>query len=83
MPMIEFVCNNPDCDNSIEKYYQKVNQIPPFLDCGQCGTGKLERGLGAPTSESTQIIDNGLQARRVEVRSNVVERERDKLYGKK
>lgn len=83
MPIIEFVCNNPDCDNNIEKYYKDITQIPPFLDCGQCGTGKLERGLGAPSTVSTQIIDNGLQARKVEVKSHVVEQEREKIYGKK
>lgn len=83
MPMIEFVCNNPDCDNQIDKYYRKANEIPPFLDCGQCGTGKLERGLGSPSTVSTQVVDNGLQARSVEVKKHIVEQETDKLYGKK
>ncbi len=80
MPMISFKCNNPDCDNSIVKMFTKVKDIPPFLDCGACGTGKLERQLGAPSSKGTQIIDNGIQARRVEVMNDVVEKERDRLY---
>lgn len=80
MPMIEFLCNNPDCDNNITKMYTKIGDIPPFLDCGQCGSGKLERQLGAPNTKSTQIIDNGLHSRSVEVSREVVEKEEDKLY---
>lgn len=80
MPMITFICNNPECDNNITKFYTKVKEVPPFLDCGQCGTGKLERQLGSPSTKSTQFIDNGVQSRRVEVSSDVVEAQRQKLY---
>jgi len=78
--MIKFVCNNPDCDNNITKYYKIADKIIPFLDCGACGTGKLERTLGAPSSKSTQVIDNGMQARKVEVLNAVIEKEQNKLY---
>lgn len=80
MPMIEFQCNNPECDNNITKYYKKIDDIPPFLDCGACGTGKLERGLSTPGTKSTQYVDNGLQARKVEVSKDIVEKEQEKLY---
>lgn len=43
MPMITFKCNNPDCDNQITKFFSKMKDVSPFLDCGECGTGKLER----------------------------------------
>lgn len=80
--IIKFVCNNPDCNNNISKYYKNAKNIAPFLDCGACGTGKLERTLGAPSSKSTQFIDNGVQARKVEVMNAVVEREQEKIKGK-
>lgn len=79
--MITYVCNNPDCDNNISKYYKTAKDIAPFLDCGACGTGKLERQLGAPTAKSTQFVDNGVQARKVEVMNAVVEREQEKNRG--
>lgn len=79
MPMIIFQCNNPECNNSITKLLN-AKQIPPFLDCGACGTGKLERQLGAPSTKSTQVIDNGIQARKVEIMNDVVEKERNRLY---
>ena len=77
--MIKFMCNNPDCGNHITKYYKNAENITPFLDCGACGTGKLERTLGAPSSKSTQVVDNGHQARKVEVMNAVVEKEQEKL----
>lgn len=77
--MIRFLCNNPDCGNEISKYFKIAKDISPFLDCGACGTGKLERTLGAPSAKSTQFLDNGAQARRVEVMNAVVEREQGKL----
>ena len=77
--LIKFICNNPDCDNQITKFYKNFKDIAPFLDCGACGTGKLERTLGAPTSKTTQVIDNGMQARKVEVMNAVVEKEQEKL----
>jgi hypothetical protein len=76
--MIIFTCNNPKCDNSIEKYYTKVSGVPPFLDCGACGSGKLEQQLGAPQSHKTQTLDNGLQARPVELRDVIMEKEQDR-----
>lgn len=78
--LITYCCNNPECTNSIEKYFLKAKDIASFLDCGECGTGKLERQLGAPATKTTQIIDNGLQARQVEVNSEVVLKEQERLY---
>lgn len=80
MPMVNFKCNNPKCDNEITKFYTKIKDIVPSLDCGACGTGKLERQLGAPSAKSTQVIDNGVQARKTEVMNDVVEKERNRLY---
>lgn len=79
MPMIRFECNNKKCKNSITKLFTNVKTIPDELDCGACGTGKLERQLGAPSSKSTQVIDDGLQSRRLEINNDVVEKERERL----
>ena len=76
--IINFLCNNPDCGNSIIKFFKKAQDIPPFLDCGQCGTGKLERQLCAPSTKSTQIVDNGIQPKRVELMNAVIEKEKEK-----
>jgi len=77
--LIEYKCNNTDCENSIIKQFKSFKQIAPFLDCGACGTGKLERQLSAPSSKSTQVLDNGTQARQVEIMNEVVEKEKERL----
>lgn len=78
--LIYFKCNNIDCPNDITKSFRNAKDIPPFLDCGECSIGKLERQLSAPSSKMTQVIDNGLQSKQVEVTSEVVLKEQERLY---
>jgi hypothetical protein len=77
--LISYTCNNSDCKNSISKFFKTHTEVAPFLDCGACGTGKLERDFEAPTSKSTLTVDNGSQAKSVEILSDVVEQEREKV----
>lgn len=78
--LIKYVCNG--CNNYITKYFKNASEIAPFLSCGACGTGKLERQLGAPSTSSTQVIDNGIQSRQVEVRNSIIEREESNVNKK-
>ena len=77
--LVKFTCNNPECNNEITKLFKSKLDIPPFLDCGDCGSGKLERQLSAPSTKSTQIVDNGMQARQVEVMNEVVLKQEEKV----
>lgn len=65
------------CNNSIKKHFRKSKDIVETIDC-ECG-GKLERQLSAPTSKMTQVIDNGVQARKVEIMNEVVEKETQRM----
>lgn len=75
--MIYYKCTG--CENDGIKYYKKAKDILDEIECNECD-GKMERILGAPNTKSTQFVDNGLQARRVEVSSDVIQQEKDKLY---
>jgi hypothetical protein len=77
--IIRFVCNNPDCDNEISKFFHKHTDVPPFLECGACGTGKMERELSAPSTKSTIVVDNGYQSKSVELLTETVQNEFDRL----
>jgi hypothetical protein len=77
--LIKFICNNPECDNNTSKFFKSYTDIPPFLDCGACGTGKLEREFSFPSSKSTVVVDNGFQQKAVEILSEVVEEQRKKV----
>lgn len=74
--LIHYKCE--DCGNTKSKYYRKAKEIEDEIECDKCHED-MERQLGAPATKSTQFIDNGLQSRRVEVSSEVVEQERQKL----
>jgi len=58
--------------------YRNHKDIVPFFDCGSCGIGKLERQLSAPSSKTTQTVDNGGLTRDIELIDAVVEKEREK-----
>jgi len=74
--LIKFKC--PKCTNSIVKLFKKAVDIPDYLNCGECGSKKMERTLSTPSTKTTQVIDNGVQAKRVEVMSEVVEQCRER-----
>jgi hypothetical protein len=75
--LITFKCNG--CGNKITKYFKRVEDIPSFLLCGECGIGTLERQLLPPSNKSTQEIDNGLQAKKIEISNSVVDKESERL----
>ncbi len=69
MPMINYECE--ECKNSFKKIFRK----PPFpsaLICDKCN-GTMKRLLSAPNSSSKISVDNGVQARRVEISPDIVE----------
>lgn len=78
MPIIFFECSNKDCKNLEEKFYKTNKNIPDELACKKCSSIS-DRLLSPPNSISTQIIDNGLQSRQVEVKNIVVEKERERM----
>lgn len=69
MPRIVYNCNI--CGNIVKKFYGNVSNILDTLDC-KCGN-KLVRSLSAPTQKSKIIIDNGVQAKAVELDREIVE----------
>ena len=70
---IVYVCNNPDCRNTIVKLVRDAKDIKGYLDCGECGIGKLERRLGSVASTSKIVVDDGQQGRAVEIDPIIVE----------
>ena len=74
--LIKYSCNC--CDNSITKFYQVNKDVVPFLDCGACARGKMERQIGAPSSKHTQFVDNGGLTNPIEIMDEVLEKESEK-----
>ena len=74
--LVKYNCE--DCGATVSKYFKKAKDVPDEIEC-ECGED-MERMLGAPATKSTQFVDNGLQARRVELSSEIIQQEKDKLY---
>ena len=75
--MVDYKCTK--CENTCNKYFRKAKDVLDEIECTMCDE-PMERQLGAPNTKSTQFVDNGLQARRVEVSSDIIQQEKDKLY---
>lgn len=72
--LVLYKCNL--CDNSIKKIYKTDQKQPGFLSC-QCG-GVMEKSLPNINTSSIEIIDNGLQQKRVELRKDAHERMKER-----
>lgn len=62
MPIIRYNCQ---CGESVGKFYRAGASAPALLPC-VCGL-ELKRTLAGPTSDSKIVVDNGVQARKVEI----------------
>jgi hypothetical protein len=69
MPLISYLC---ECKNSKKKYYRQVNEIPAVIVCDKCQK-EMKKCLSSPTSSSKIVVDNGFQARAVEIIPDIVE----------
>lgn len=69
MPLIAYLC---ECKNSKTKYFRQVKDVPAFIICNKCEK-EMKKCLSSPTSSSKIVVDNGIQARAVEIIPDIVE----------
>lgn len=69
MPLMAYACS---CKHVVKKYYRLVAQAPATVICELCGLD-MKKQLSAPTSGSKITVDNGVQAKAVEIIPNIVE----------
>ena len=69
MPRILYLCSK--CKQEFKKFFRSSNNISNKIEC-QCG-GELLRQLSSPNQRSKIIIDNGVQAKAVEIDREIVE----------
>ena len=69
MPRVPYSCS--ECSKTLKKFYKTSKEIKKKIEC-ECG-GELKRQLSSPSQKSTMVIDNGVQAKAVEVNTNIVE----------
>lgn len=69
MPLIAYQC---ECKNVIKKFVRTAKDAPSSLICTKCSK-EMKKLLSAPSSTSKIVVDNGVQARAVEINPNIVE----------
>lgn len=71
MPLIHYIC---EYDHSFSKFYRQAKDAPAYQSCCKPDCDKKsKRQLKAPSSTSKVMMDNGFQARAVEVNPDIVE----------
>lgn len=68
MPLIAYLC---ECKTFKKKYYRQVTDVPAFIICEVCGK-ESKKTLSSPTSSSKIVVDNGIQARQVEIIPDII-----------
>jgi len=67
MPLIYYLCT---CKKSTSKFYRMAKDAPSGFSC-ECGS-EFKRQLSSPSNASKIVIDNGFQAKAVEVDLNII-----------
>ena len=70
MPLIAYAC---ECGNIAKKMTRQAKDAPAFFICTKCNIGKMKKQLSSPSSSSKITIDNGVQARSVEIMPDIIE----------
>jgi putative FmdB family regulatory protein len=71
MPLINYFCL--DCKARFSSIYRKASDVVSKVDCKKCGGSNAVRQLSAPSSVSKIVVDNGIQAKAVEIIPEVIE----------
>lgn len=70
MPLIKYSCLS--CGNYFSEHVKKAVEAKMEAPCKKCGAPS-KRTLSAPSNSSKIVVDNGVQARSVEVDMKVIE----------
>lgn len=69
MPIIAYSC---ECSNVTKRFVRLAKDVPSSLICNKCSK-IMKKQLSSPASTSKIVVDNGFQARAVEIHPDIVE----------
>lgn len=70
MPLFVYACK---CGNIEKKYTRQVKDAPVSFLCPNCKIDQMKKQLSSPSSSSKITVDNGVQARSVEISPDIIE----------
>ncbi len=69
MPLIVYGCES---NHVIKKFVRNPKDAVPSLICSICDKN-MKKLLRSPTNETKIVVDNGFQAKQVEINPNIIE----------
>lgn len=79
MPMIKYACTRSECGLAFSVLFKLASEAPNMVSCKKC-KGEAKRKLGNLNQTSLITIDNGAQARAVEVRPDIMDLRHERAY---
>lgn len=73
MPIIRYNC---ECGHTVGKFHRAGASAPALISC-TCGKD-MKRTLSGPTSDTKIVVDNGVQARKVEINVDAIKDNQNK-----
>jgi len=70
MPLIAYAC---ECGNIEKKFMRQAKDAPVSFLCPNCKKSDMKKQLSSPSSSSKITVDNGVQARAVEIVPDIIE----------
>lgn len=70
MPLIAYACL---CGNIEKKFTRLAKDAPVSFLCPNCQKDQMKKQLSSPSSSSKITVDNGVQARAVEIVPDIIE----------
>lgn len=70
MPLIVYACK---CGNIEKKFMRQAKDALASFPCSKCNQDQLKKQLSSPSSSSKITVDNGVQARAVEITPDIIE----------
>ena len=77
MPRIRYLCSKDSCKAEIYLFIPTVKDIQREIMCTKCRS-PAKRQLSAPASKSVFTVDNGVQAKAVELDMQVIESNKER-----
>jgi hypothetical protein len=70
MPLIVYACK---CGNIDKKFTRQAKDALASFLCPNCKVDQMKKQLSSPSSSSKITVDNGVQARAVEITPDIIE----------
>lgn len=70
MPLVKYLCTNEQCSHTFPVLFKKASDIQVLKECPKCQK-EAKRQLSGSSFQSKIVVDNGVQAKSVEIHPEI------------